>query len=118
MDMKTFGYLYYKTRGYAHDDILKNAEITEEEYEFFEKNLQDVLKEIETLRPVAENIGQDFVRLTRYIYERESDQTLGVQRPETVKARVGEIESLLHWHSNNADMPLAKQLSNEEAEEI
>ena len=53
MDMKTFGYLYYKTRGYAHDDILKNAEITEEEYEFFEKNLQDVLKEIDTLRPVA-----------------------------------------------------------------
>ncbi len=111
MDMKTFGYLYYKTRGYAHDDILKNAEITEEEYEFFEKNLQDVLKEIETLRPVAENIGQDFVRLTRYIYERESDQTLGVQRPDAVKARVGEIVSLPAIGTlTMPDMPLAKAI--------
>ncbi|HQJ96037.1 MAG TPA: SagB/ThcOx family dehydrogenase [Candidatus Cloacimonas sp.] len=109
--MKTFGYLYYKTRGYAHDDILKNAEITEEEYEFFEKNLQDVLKEIETLRPVAENIGQDFVRLTRYIYERESDQTLGVQRPDAVKARVGEIVSLPAIGTlTMPDMPLAKAI--------
>ena len=111
MDMKTFGYLYYKTRGYAHDDILKNAEITEEEYEFFEKNLQDVLKEIETLRPVAENIGQDFVRLPRYIYERESDQTLGVQRPDAVKARVGEIVSLPAIGTlTMPDMPLAKAI--------
>ena len=67
MDMKTFGYLYYKTRGYSPEDIIKQAGISEEDFEFLEKNLQDVLKEIEMLRPVAENIGQDFVRLTRAI---------------------------------------------------
>jgi len=46
MDMKTFGYLYYKTRGYSREDIIKQAGISEEDFEFLEKNLQDVLKEI------------------------------------------------------------------------
>jgi len=54
--MKTFGYLYYKTRGYSREDIIKQAGISEEDFEFLEKNLQDVLKEIEMLRPVAENM--------------------------------------------------------------
>jgi len=94
MDMKTFGYLYYKARGYSHADILKEAEISDEEYDFFESNLKDVIAEIEELRPQAENIGLDFIRLTRYIYERESDQTLGVPRPDAVKVRAGEIVSL------------------------
>jgi SagB-type dehydrogenase family enzyme len=94
MDMKTFGYLYYKARGYSHTDILKEAEISDEEYGFFESNLKDVIAEIEELRPQAENIGLDFIRLTRYIYERESDQTLGVPRPDAVKVRAGEIVSL------------------------
>ena len=111
MDMKTFGYLYYKTRGYSREDIIKQAGISEEDFEFFEKNLQDVLKEIEKLRPVAENIGQDFVRLTRYIYERESDQTLGVPRPDAIKVRSGEIISLPAIGTlKMPEMPLAKAI--------
>jgi SagB-type dehydrogenase family enzyme len=94
MDMKTFGYLYYKARGYDRDAIIKEAEISESEYDFFERNLQDVLAEIDHFRPQAENIGADFTRLTRYIYERESDQTLGVPRPDAVKVRAGELVSL------------------------
>ena len=111
MDMKTFGYLYYKTRGYSPEDIIKQAGISEEDFEFLEKNLQDVLKEIEMLRPVAENIGQDFVRLTRYIYERESDQTLGVPRPDAIKVRSGEIISLPAIGTlKMPEMPLAKAI--------
>jgi len=111
MDMKTFGYLYYKTRGYSREDIIRQAEINAEDFEFFEKNLQDVLKEIENLRPVAENIGQDFVRLTRYIYERESDQTLGVPRPDAIKVRSGEIISLPAIGTlKMPEMPLAKAI--------
>ncbi|MBP8704857.1 MAG: SagB/ThcOx family dehydrogenase [Candidatus Cloacimonas sp.] len=111
MDMKTFGYLYYKTRGYSPEDIIKQAGISEEDFEFLEKNLQDVLKEIEMLRPVAENIGQDFVRLTRYIYERESDQTLGVPRPDAIKVRSGEIVPLPAIGTlKMPDMPLAKAI--------
>ncbi|MEN6445873.1 MAG: SagB/ThcOx family dehydrogenase [Candidatus Cloacimonas sp.] len=111
MDMKTFGYLYYKTRGYSHAEILKNAEISEEDYNFYENNLQDMLKEIETLKPVANNIGQDFVRLTRYVYERESDQTLGVHRPDAFKARVGEIVSLPAVGTlKMPELPLAKAI--------
>ena len=109
--MKTFGYLYYKTRGYSREDIIRQAEINAEDFEFFEKNLQDVLKEIEKLRPVAENIGQDFVRLTRYIYERESDQTLGVPRPDAIKVRSGEIISLPAIGTlKMPEMPLAKAI--------
>ena len=111
MDMKTFGYLYYKTRGYSREDIIRQAEINAEDFEFFEKNLQDVLKEIEKLRPVAENIGQDFVRLTRYIYERESDQTLGVPRPDAIKVRSVEIISLPAIGTlKMPEMPLAKAI--------
>ncbi len=111
MDMKTFGYLYYKTRGYSRDDIIRQAEINAEDFEFFEHNLQDILKEIEKLRPVAENIGQDFVRLTRYIYERESDQTLGVPRPDAIKVRSGEIISLPAIGTlKMPEMPLAKAI--------
>ena len=111
MDMKTFGYLYYKTRGYSRDDIIRQAEINAEDFEFFEHNLQDILKEIENLRPFAENIGQDFVRLTRYIYERESDQTLGVPRPDAIKVRSGEIISLPAIGTlKMPEMPLAKAI--------
>ena len=111
MDMKTFGYLYYKTRGYSREDIIRQAEINAEDFEFFEHNLQDILKEIENLRPVAENIGQDFVRLTRYIYERESDQTLGVPRPDAIKVRSGEIISLPAIGTlKMPEMPLAKAI--------
>lgn len=94
MDMKTFGYLYYKARGYDRAATIKEAEISDAEYDFFERNLQDVLAEIEHFRPQADNIGADFVRLTRYIYERESDQTLGIPRPDAVKVRAGELVSL------------------------
>ena len=111
MDMKTFGYLYYKTRGYSREDIIRQAEINAEDFEFFEHNLQDILKEIENLRPFAENIGQDFVRLTRYIYERESDQTLGVPRPDAIKVRSGEIISLPAIGTlKMPEMPLAKAI--------
>lgn len=94
MDMKTFGYLYYKTRGYNRDEIIREAEISPEEYVFFERNLAEVITEIEAIRPRAESIGADFVRLTRYIYERESDQATGVPRPDAVKVRSGELVSL------------------------
>ena len=111
MDMKTFGYLYYKTRGYSREEIIKQAEISEEDFAFFEQNLQDVLKEIDTMKPEAENIGLEFVRLTRYIYERESDQTLGVPRPDAIKARSGEIIALPATGTlKMPEMPLAKAI--------
>lgn len=94
MDMKTFGYLYYKTRGYTLEDILKEAEITREEYDFLEQTLSSVLDEIASERPRAANIGNDFVRLTRYIYGDKSDQEAGVPRPDAIKARSGEILAL------------------------
>jgi SagB-type dehydrogenase family enzyme len=111
MDMKTFGYLYYKARGYDRDAIIKEAEISEDEYNFFERNLQDILAEIEHFRPQAENIGADFTRLTRYIYERESDQTLGIPRPDAVKVRAGELVALpAIGRINLPDMPLHKAI--------
>ncbi|MDD2227865.1 MAG: SagB/ThcOx family dehydrogenase [Candidatus Cloacimonetes bacterium] len=94
MDMKTFGYLYYKARGYEPEAILREAELNEVEYDFFEKNLSSVLAEIEECRPQAEKIGADFVRLTRYIYERESDQSQNIPRPDAVKVRAGELVAL------------------------
>ena len=90
MDMKTFEYLYYKTRGYTREQILEEAGLAEDEYEMMEQTLQGTLREIEADRPRAADIGKDFVRLTRYIYENRSDQELGLPRPEAVKAFCGE----------------------------
>lgn len=94
MDIKTFGYLYYKTRGFSRDDIIKQAEISHEEYMLYEQTLTPVLDQIEQDRPRAENIGPDFTRLTRYIYERQSDQEQRVTRPDAIKARSGELVPL------------------------
>jgi SagB-type dehydrogenase family enzyme len=91
MDMKTFGYLYYKTRGYSPEDILNEAEITREEYDFLEQSLASVINEIEAERPKASAIGNDFLRLTRYLYGEKSDQESGVPRPDAIKARSGEM---------------------------
>ncbi len=94
MDMKTFEYLYYKTRGYSREDILKEANLSEDEFEMMEKSLVTVLREIETDMPKATTIGKDFVRLTRYIYQDRSDQQLGLRRPDAVEPRGGEAMPL------------------------
>lgn len=94
MDMKTFGYLYYKVRAYAKAEILKEAEITEEEYDLMEQSYSSILNEIAAEKPQAADIGNSFVRLTRYIYEGKSDQELGLARPDAVKARTGELFAL------------------------
>ncbi|MBW6513613.1 MAG: SagB/ThcOx family dehydrogenase [Candidatus Syntrophosphaera sp.] len=90
MDMKTFEYLYYKTRGFARDEIIKEAKLSEDEFSMMEQSLAGVLKEIEADRTRAATIGKDFVRLTRYLYSDRSDQELGLQRPDAVKPRSGE----------------------------
>ncbi len=90
MDIRTFGYLYYKNRGMNREQIIKEAELTEDEYNFFETNLKVLLQDIEGESPRAEHIGSDFVRLTRYIYTGMSDQEKGVYRPDPVKVRNGE----------------------------
>lgn len=94
MDMKTFEYLYYKTRGYDRQQILEEAGLSEDEFEMMEQTLQSALREIEADRSRAAAIGRDFVRLTRYIYENRSDQELGLPRPEAVKPLAGESVSL------------------------
>ncbi|PKN78432.1 MAG: hypothetical protein CVU48_08425 [Candidatus Cloacimonetes bacterium HGW-Cloacimonetes-1] len=94
MDIKTFGYLYYKTRGLDRESIMKEAELAADEYDFYEQNLAPFLTEIEAERPKAENIGSDFVRLTRGIYELPSDQENGITRPDAVKPRQGETITL------------------------
>jgi SagB-type dehydrogenase family enzyme len=94
MDMKTFEYLYYRTRGFDKQSIMKNADITDEEYDFLEGSLSGVVASIEAERPAAQNIGADFLRLTRYVYERQSDQENGIARPDAIKPRSGEIIAL------------------------
>jgi len=94
MDIKTFGYLYYKIRGLSGEDLMREAELSSEEYHYFEQNLQTLWDDIEQERPQAEGIGERFVRFSRYIYESKSDQEKGVYRPDAIKARAGELVSL------------------------
>lgn len=111
MDMKTFEYLYYKVRGYDREDILEKARLSEEEYDFLEASLNELLPQIEADRQRAVNIGGDFVRLTRYIYGDESDQQNGVPRPDAIKPLSGEIYTLpATGVINMPDITLAKAI--------
>lgn len=94
MDAKTFDYLYYKTHGYTDEQICQESGITREELDLLERAMRPLLAEIEAERPKAENIGLDFVKFTRYVYADKSDQELGMERPDAIKARSGELFSL------------------------
>jgi SagB-type dehydrogenase family enzyme len=91
MDIKTFEYLFYKTRGADRETIIKEARITPDEYDMMEQSLTGILAEINQDRERATSIGKDFVRLTNYLYEGHSDQELGLPFPEAVKDPQGEV---------------------------
>ncbi|MBM4398742.1 MAG: SagB/ThcOx family dehydrogenase [Candidatus Cloacimonetes bacterium] len=91
MDIKKFYYLYFKIRDEAKDVILKEANLSEDEYDRYETEL---VKEIDLLKAERSNlydIGADFVRFTRYLYEPAPDSAKGAHRPDAVKPLNGEI---------------------------
>jgi len=98
MDLKKFYYLYMKARDEEKEAILKEANLTEEEYGAFEYELKDELKLIKAERTAIPDIGADFVRLSRYMYESVPDQQKDIFRPEAVKALPGEIIPLPAIH--------------------
>lgn len=94
MTIRTFDYLYYKTRGYSNEEIANLTGAERKDIAAMEGSCEQTLAEIEALKPKAKTIGRDFVYLTRYVYADKSDQQLGAQRPDAIKARSGELESL------------------------
>ena len=94
MDMMTFEYLYYKVRGASKEEIMAQAKINEAEYDFMESNFEDVLQNIYKDRDKAQDIGSEFVKLTRYIYGNNSDQQQGIPRPDVIKNIPGESFAL------------------------
>jgi SagB-type dehydrogenase family enzyme len=91
MDTKKFYYLYFKVRDEAKDVILKETSLSEEEYAAFEAELADEVNLLKAERANLADIGSDFVRFTRYIYEPTADAQKGVQRPNAVEPLSGEI---------------------------
>ncbi len=94
MDQKTFEYLYYKVRGFAREEIIREAKLSQDEYDILEQSLAGTLQELQSDRARAGGIGKDFVRLTRYLYQDRSDQELGLRRPDAVKPRAGDLFAL------------------------
>lgn len=90
MDTKTFDYLYNKAQGDSAESIMKELEITAEEYAQMEQKLAPVLAEIMKERAQAEKIGERFVQLTNYLYMGKSDQEKGMHRPPAIKPRTGD----------------------------
>jgi len=91
MDNKTMNYLFYKVRGADRETILKEAELTETEYAELEQSLRDEVTAIQAERTAHPHIGQDFVRLTHYIYDHESAQSKGEPCPPAFQPLEGEI---------------------------
>jgi SagB-type dehydrogenase family enzyme len=94
MDTKKFFYLYFKVRNEDKETILKQANLTEEEYETYETELADEVQLIKAERDNIPTIGADFIRFTRYLYEPAPDSAKGVYRPEAVTPLPGEIIQL------------------------
>ena len=94
MDMKTFEYLFYKVRGASKGEIINHAKLTEAEYDFMEGSFVEQIEEIKKDRAKAEDIGPEFVRLTRYLYGKTSAQQEGVPRPNAIKTIPGESIAL------------------------
>ncbi len=91
MDTKEFFYLYFKVRDESKETILKEGNLTEEEYAKFEQELAEEVKLIKSERSNVPEIGVDFARFTRYLYEPAPDSTKGVYRPDAVYPINGEI---------------------------
>lgn len=94
MNKKTYEYLFYKVRGATKEEIMKQAKLSEAEYESLENSQADTIKEIQKDRDRAVEIGPDFVKLTRYIYAHISPQQEGVPRPNAIKDIPGESIAL------------------------
>jgi len=94
MKKKTYEYLFYKVRGASKEEIIQNAKLTEAEYEELEGSCIEQIKEIQADRQKAEDIGPEFVRLTRYLYGKTSAQQEGVRRPNAIKSIAGESIAL------------------------
>ena len=94
MNTKKFYYLYYKVRDDDKQTIMSQASLSEEEYEQFETELAEEVKLIKAERANVPEIGADFVRFTRYIYEPTPDTAKGVYRPDAITAQSGEIIQL------------------------
>jgi len=91
MDLKKFNYLYFKVRDAAKETILKEAELTEAEFAAFETELADEVQKIKTERDKNQEIGAEFIRLTRYLYDPEPPSAKGVPCPKAVNPRQGKI---------------------------
>ncbi len=91
MDMKTFEYLYHRARGASREEILAWVKLKPEEFAALEQSQSETVKAIKMDLPQSENIGPDFVRLTRYIYGGTSDQEQNLPCPEAVHAPSGEF---------------------------
>lgn len=91
MDTKEFFYLYFKVRDESKETILKEGNLTEEEYAKFEQELAEEVKLIKAERSNVSEIGVDFARFTRYLYEPAPDSTKGVYRPDAVYPINGDI---------------------------
>lgn len=94
MDLRTFEYLYFRLNGHSGDDIQRETGIDIQEIGLMDKALYSLFQEIEAERPKAKTIGEDFVRLSRYVYGVKSDLKRGLVRPDTIKVRSGELFAL------------------------
>ncbi len=94
IDLKKFYYLYYKVREEGKDVMLKESEMTEEEFNRFESELAEEVTLLKAERVNVPRIGEDFVRYTRYLYEPESEASKKVRRPDAIAPLIGEIIQL------------------------
>lgn len=91
MNPKTYAYLWLKSRGTSRDEIIQETGISAQEYEELERAQAQTLEQIKSEQSRSETIGQDFVRLTRYIYGGVSAQMQGEPCPPAVNAPSGEL---------------------------
>ncbi|MBN2852459.1 MAG: SagB/ThcOx family dehydrogenase, partial [Clostridia bacterium] len=91
---KEFLFVYMKMNGYDHETMVRELEITQEEYNRFEIQFESNMKSIEAENEASKGIGFRFQKLTSYLYKVVSDQQNGVKCPPPYKTIEGDLIEL------------------------
>ncbi len=91
MNMKKYTYLYLKVHNAGKENIMQEANLTDDEFAEYEEKYAAEAELIKSERSNLGKIGEEMVRYTRYIYEDTPDQQKGTYRPEAVNPHSGEI---------------------------
>ena len=89
-----FLFVYMKSSGYDRETMVRELEITEEDYDRLDCQFAAEFKRVEKDNEASKSSGERFRELTSYLHKTVSDQQNGVKCPPPYKQMEGELVEL------------------------